>query len=1161
LCMRIAELNLIRYGKFTDRSLVFRDDERDIHLVVGPNEAGKSTLRAALCDWLFGIPVRTPLDFLHPMPEMRVGGVMERRSANAVTGERLAFHRIKATKNTLRTPQDGHLADGILLPWLGNLQAQTFQQMYALDHSMLVRGGAGILSASGDLGQMLFESASGLEDLGEALRSLQKQADALWAPRKAQARAYYQARESFEVACVELRQASLRTRDWKAQHDALNLTGSQLTEAKAEDLKLRKQLRRLERIRRVRPLLLALDESRAQRQALLAEGEVPLLEKDAFAVYSRAMHDIALAEAERARLELTVHEIQEQLRAVPVDAALLGLADEICEFNERRLQFRKHRADLIARAEEVRLEWVRVQELAAGLGFPADHEEAIRQRLPATAQRSRLDTLIRARPALAVALSNAEANLLNLQGQIDKAHADQTELPGKTVDPDLKLALEKATELGDHAQRLEDLRLGIERCSERIEHALTALGPWRKPPDLLRSMLVPDKALLQSLLDQDRAEAAREMAAREALDSKISEVARLELDLQQFVRTFQPISREQLAQARNARDKSWDAIKQAPQSLEAKAQTFEAEVVRADQLADDRLERAQREADRQAKTESLEHRQRERAELEHQLEQTKAARLQRAADWDALTAACGLPALPLAAAQGWFQFRYEVLMLDEERRLMVRSLAELQGAAARCSERLWRGLGHPGAEPVPDLAFCAREARALLAQADQAQGQSKVLAQQIAEGHRELPKLHKTKQAAQDRWAEWSQSWEAAVQSLGYEPNVAVDQVEAELLVMQQVEQRLERIRGIRSERIETMQADLEGLTATAESLKARIAPELAGWLPEAIARELAERLDRAQQAESEAKKLTARLEQSQSAGDEINKRLDAIRARLAPLIAAACVHDAAGLRRAIERSDARRAFEERILALEHDLSEAAESVPLEELREECARTGADADAEEMARLDAAAVDAIDRIASLGNAFGAQKGAFDALDGQDRAARAEAKRHEAIAAMAESAEQYLRIQTAVRLLKWSIEKFRETSQGPMLSRASSIFSKLTLDSFRRLLVDSVGTNPRLICMRPDGAQLDVSGLSEGSRDQLYLALRLAALELQVEQGYTMPLIADDLFINFDDLRTAAGLRALGDLSHSMQIVFLTHHDHLVPLAREILGDGLNVIFL
>jgi uncharacterized protein YhaN len=59
----------------------------------------------------------------------------------------------------------------------------------------------------------------------------------------------------------------------------------------------------------------------------------------------------------------------------------------------------------------------------------------------------------------------------------------------------------------------------------------------------------------------------------------------------------------------------------------------------------------------------------------------------------------------------------------------------------------------------------------------------------------------------------------------------------------------------------------------------------------------------------------------------------------------------------------------------------------------------------------------------------------------------------------------------------------------------------------------------------------------------------------------MPLIADDLFINFDDHRTLAGLSVLGNLSRSMQVVFLTHHDHLVPLAMEVLGAGPNVVYL
>ena len=68
-------------------------------------------------------------------------------------------------------------------------------------------------------------------------------------------------------------------------------------------------------------------------------------------------------------------------------------------------------------------------------------------------------------------------------------------------------------------------------------------------------------------------------------------------------------------------------------------------------------------------------------------------------------------------------------------------------------------------------------------------------------------------------------------------------------------------------------------------------------------------------------------------------------------------------------------------------------------------------------------------------------------------------------------------------------------------------------------------------------------MSEGTRDQLYLALRLAALQLQTAQGQALPFIADDLFINFDDGRTLAGLKVLGELSRHLQIIVLTHHEH------------------
>lgn len=1157
--MRIRELKLIRYGKFTDRSLALPLKHRDIHLIVGPNEAGKSTVRTAIGDWLFGIPMRTPLGFLHPMPELRIGGVIERQDAVSGKYEQLAFDRTKGNKNTLRTPEDVSLADGILHSWLGSLQTQAFNRMYALDHTTLVEGGSGILSASDDIGRMLFQSASGVEHLGDALQKLQADADALWAPRKSGARAYYQALEAYETAHTEFKQSTLRTKDWKAQHESLTATEAQLSQAKGRDVELRLQLSRLERIRRVRPMLLALDAARAQRTEMLAAGNIPLLDEDAAEVFARATQDIALADADISRLQLTLAEIQGGLQGTIVDKNIVALRDDITEFNERRLQFRAHRTDMVKREEEIRLEWVRVQELAHGLGWSVDSEDEVRKRLPASSLRTRLASLVKSRASLALDLKNAGSSLFDRQQQIQQAETDLAQLAAGDVHPDLALSVEQAMKLGDHEKVMAELQHEIDQLSQRIEYAMAALGAWRRPLESLFALLVPETAHIQSLIDQHKADVAEEKTYRDALDAKTREFAQHQLDLQQLVRNFQPISREQVLEVRRARDESWQEIKQAPQSLLDRSSKFEEQITQADQLADDRLERAQYEADRQSKSDALEHKLREREDLEHRLEAVQTRVAQRIAQWDALATACGLPALPLEMALTWLQLRQDVLDLVKDQLSAEQRRLAQEASAAQIRDSLWSRLGR--AEPVPEISVCLREARTLITQADQALGQRKTLEQQIREGQRSLGKLQDALNTAQDAWEVWNKSWLVAVQSVGYGTDTPADQVEAEMEVVQEVERLLDRIRTIRSERIETMQTDLDGLAATATSLSALAASDLAGQPPEDIALELARRLDLAQKADAATTDLLARLERSQAELADAQERLQSVHARLAPLMVAAGVEVVSALGLAIENSDARREVEGKIRSAEQDLNQGADGLSLEELRTESEGIGADELKEELDRLTAASRDVVDQIASLSNEYGAQKAAFDALNGTDQAARAEAQRQEAIAAMADSAERYLRLQTAARLLKWSIEKFRETKQGPMLAKASAIFNGLTMDSFSRLLVDPEGDTPRLFGIRPSGEQVDVTGMSEGSRDQLYLALRLAALELQVEQGFTMPLIADDLFINFDDRRTAAGLKVLGELSRSMQVVFLTHHDHLVPLAREVLGSDLNVVQL
>jgi uncharacterized protein YhaN len=136
-----------------------------------------------------------------------------------------------------------------------------------------------------------------------------------------------------------------------------------------------------------------------------------------------------------------------------------------------------------------------------------------------------------------------------------------------------------------------------------------------------------------------------------------------------------------------------------------------------------------------------------------------------------------------------------------------------------------------------------------------------------------------------------------------------------------------------------------------------------------------------------------------------------------------------------------------------------------------------------------------------------------------------------------------------------IESYRDEHQGPILKAASRYFKDITLDSFAGLRtdIDDQGKSI-LIGVRPDGAWVKVEGMSNGTRDQLYLALRLATLESRLASGNPMPFIIDDILINFDDGRAEATLKALAGLAEKNQVILFTHHLRIVEIARKMDAD-------
>lgn len=1181
--MRIRELRLLRYGKFTDRVLSLPHAPQDIHLVVGANEAGKSTMRRALSDWLFGFPMRsTGMDFLHPMQDLRLGGIIEdtalsreepSSSQNTATGDTetgapsngqirsLNFERRKGQKNTLRTPADEPLPDSTLHEWLGSLQADEFRRMYALDHATLVEGSESILQASDDIGRMLFQAAAGIEHLGDALKTLQQEADSLWAPRKSGNRVFYQQQDAYEDARRTLGQAQLRTRDWKESHDALTDVQHQLEEARSKHAEIQQHIHRLERIRRVQPLLRDAEAARQRQEALQASGMPPLLPEDARQIFEQASRQGALVQAEMTRLQTALNELDQTLATLTLDTPVLARADEITRLDEARVQCHNHPAWLQRHQEKLQMLQARVKALAAELGWPAEDEAAMARRIPDPAWRERMAELIHRHQARQHAVEKARHERDAQAQNLSQWQAQLQSLASEGIDPTLSDLLEQARRLGDPDAQSDALASERQRLDATLEATLAGMGPWRQPIDRLQAMLVPEASQVDALRVQQHDDARALQARQEALQKKIQDIQQQEQALLQLVRHHQPVSREDVAQARRQRDDDWQAIKADPTTLPARAGAFEARIHEADALADARLERAQHEADRQSYANQLEKLKLERTGIESDIQAIETRMARRLTDWQTQAAACSLPDLPLDTAPTWLKRHQDALELLARRQTAEHQLQALHQRVEALRQALTDRLALPATTRLDDA---LRQARERLETAQRIAGRRSTLEAQIQDAQRRLVPLQTALTQAESQWQEWQQAWQAALAEAGHEDTLPVEQLETRLARMQDIQTLLAQMDSLRADDIEPLQSALDSWIRHARTLAAQLMPDApADMSVQDMALTLAGRLKAARQDEAEHDRLQQQQARDRQALEAAQQQQIQVDALLQPLRVAAGIDDMALLGPAIARSEERRQIEHEIRRIETALREAGDGQPLESLRTEAASIEPDQLQVELNRLGTEAGQVVEEISRLGARHGQLKAAFDALNGSDAAARAAARQQEAAAGMAEAAERYLRLKTAARLLQWSMERFRQTRQGPMLARASEIFQALTLGSFSRLLVDADShDSPRLMSIRTGGNKpVEVPGLSEGTRDQLYLALRLAALDQQASQGSRMPLIADDLFINFDDRRTAAGLQVLGDVSRRMQVILLTHHDHLVPLARQVLGDELNVIEL
>ena len=1172
--MRLARLDLLRYGRFTDASIELPRAERDIHIVFGPNEAGKTTSLTAIEDMLFGIPERSPYNFLHSYEAMRVGAVLENG------GDCFEFQRRKTRRDMILGP-DGDPLPGderLLAAFLGGADRVYFDRMFNLSHGRLAEGGRAIIGAEDDVGQMLFAAGTGLADLRERLKQLEDEADGLWAPRKSERRLYYQAQGRLEEAQSRQREHLLTVRAWRAAHEALSDAERTLQERRKRLEETSKELKKLVRIRHVHG---AVRQRSELTQEIAALGDVIVLAEDAAGRLAQAEQQDAKIRAQVDILAPQFKNARQALEAITFDEAFVRRADEIFQLNEQRIEVRSGREDLPKRRDEYRLVLETLARLAAEIDWDFEEPSELIGRIPSRSNVEPVRKLLARHGELAVELRSARTALEESQAAL-RDRTERLEEIGEATDVSgLAAVLKAVRDIGDVAGRIRTQKGQVAEMSGRIENKLRSMKPVLPAGTDIESLAVPPMDTVIAHRDDVRNWEQRQGETKRRLTEARNELDRDQEALERRVRDEGVVGPDAVEEARGYRDTLWDLVKaryiaclEIPaeeaqayaEALEDLPASLEGAVEQADSIADRRFDKAQAAGELAVLAYNIAGHETRIGQLEADEAALKAEREQLDQAWHALWADVPIEALAPDVALAWLEAREDVVTLIERERDIQRQLGDSKREEQEAIAQVHATLTKVGwdAEEIKVNAL-----RVMVERADAYRMEQEAKAEKIVE-MREAVRTTKSEVArrkgelerAEAERKNWQADWAKAVAAIDLRCDDKPDVLSAQINVIDEMREHAAAARDLRDKRIATIERDIGIFERDVAEVAAELAPDLTDGDADDSAMELGGRREEALKLHKQHRELTETVADRRRKIEELEDLRKAGWTSVQPLLEAAGVEDVEELRDSIERSDLLRTLNEKLAGVMETLDQQGDGLAIEVIEEECRDVDIDA---ALVREEAAEAELKVLGEQLEEAIVARtevRKAFEAIGGDDAAARAATDGEEALAAMRDAAERYVRVRASGMLLRWAVDRYRKEKQGPLLKRAGELFRVLTRNSFERLEVrfDDRDTM-HLTGVRPDGEVVAVPGLSTGTEDQLFLALRIAAVEDYLARAVALPFVADDLFINFDLERSAAGLEVLGQLAERTQVLFYTHHPHLVDVARETLGVDVHVVTL
>ncbi len=1165
--MRMKILEIENFGVHSGQRFEFSSS--GLQLVYGANEAGKTTLLQLVRSLLFGFPHVSEYATMVDGRQVAASCLLNLRD-----GQEVRMRRRKGRKDTVSGEfcRSGKLIDEE--QWkqiLEGASAELFQNVFAFSLAELTAGQESLSHAN--LSEALFGGGVGGLGRFQSLRqAVAAEADELYNPRGRNPLINQLLRRLGDQV-RETRELVFRPSQFDQLRSDLDDVETERDRYRVQVADLRKKQERLRRLRQSQTACRELAEARHQWEEL---GEVAVVPNGAQEKLERLT----------AQLESLVADLVEGQRKFEMfgDAAVgdsSGESEETSQTLQRWLtvsatlhqqvdQIQGYRRDIPARRTEAKtlLRDVRVQ---------------LQQWLP-NADLEMLDTLPLRRPDAdrchqwAEELEQGRLKMDALQERCDELDSDlamsQASLAasnGESVD--LRPVFFAGSEYLRESNTLDELDEENQRLEDRLDHWRRALGSvlsGSADEDAWAGTVPPTIAEAQAFVVR-AARAAEDVATNSGHQRHWKcEIERLDREIDAFVQREALPDPEVLEKLRQNRDGELAALAQTIESgamdraeLANRIQALRSGVKEADQLIDQLLRQAN----------DVAHFQRQRQERHRAIEQLTRSETelveaeQRSAEvLDQWRQQCEQSKLGSIAPAAFVDWRRQ-WDLAQDTWLRWRAVQRKREQTEETCQRhltIWNEYESgesPTASSVRDIG--ARIEAIQRIEVERAEGRKRVKefkAKRI-ELVEQCDRVKRQRSLVEEEWEKWRMS---SGLPDDWTPEM-VSRLAAELATYQL---KVGQSRDLQC-RADEMQDDLTKFVQQLDlciSGIADISPERAAQMKQLVddkceaeaARDLFRALDQQRQNEQQRKVLATQRQELAFELEAKNARRQHIERELAAMYTNVGVDNESAFRKVVEEFQRRSRVAEKLQHLQDKLAVLAGDESLIEWQAESLSENAEDFAtqerlvdDQLREAEQGMEAAMQRIAVLREQTSGHEPNSSALAASQRL-------EEMRAELASVVDRWAPLVLANELMNRALKQFEREHQPALLARVAQLLRQMTggryLHVSRRFDKDQ-----SLVVQRDDGACLFPQQLSTGTREQLYLAIRLAFVLHYCDRHEPLPIVMDDVLVNFDDHRVRATLEVLDTVASDVQVILLTCHQRTVEVCRDVCTDWAPIV--